>query len=609
MLTFLDFQPTVYGSIKFTRDPPMSFRDRHRLLDGIYNSYPDPTLVMAEDMGEIALKVGLFMEEVLAWFKDEKSRRAELANNRPQIQVPTCRFPPSPESIRGLREVSSASSLYNSTSPATPSQPLDVLSPRPIPSEDKKMLAPPKPKRGRPPKTHIKTESEHSSPDSKRKKISIKYPCVDCRNFASSERYAEHINRTHFPESVWECPKTNPNTGKPCMNSTTNPNYRPFYRIDNFANHLRAEHRCSNSEVDELKNSCKFEVFDFFHKICGFCDKALESRDESIKHIKEHFRHASQERDPPTDLGVSLWKEKCVSEHRLQIGVHYRRSQASIPDLMSVDHGHDHDGHDGENGGLGGGSSERDSNNSNHDSSNSPSNSSAHDHGDDMGGYSGEGCSDSQTCDNLDHQSDDNNHSHGCEHSEDEPSGEDCSGVSNYKHSLDASFYQCQNSPLVSPKIECSESQDLDSISSLPFPSYDDMRPDSQEHTATRSEFHDERTGLRTIARTRQPRKLTTKEDANFHCHVKGCEKLFGRSYNFKAHVETHASHEYPFPCPLKDCDKKFVRKTDLQRHHQSVHMKQRNHRCDYCSRYFAREDTLRKYDLTVFLQKRIYTN
>ncbi|KAL3421945.1 epithelial zinc-finger EZF protein [Phlyctema vagabunda] len=105
------------------------------------------------------------------------------------------------------------------------------------------------------------------------------------------------------------------------------------------------------------------------------------------------------------------------------------------------------------------------------------------------------------------------------------------------------------------------------------------------------------RRGSSTAARTRQPRKLTTKEEANFQCEVKGCGKLFGRSYNYKAHMETHdASREYPFPCLVKDCTKKFVRKTDLQRHHQSVHMKQRNHRCDYCSRFFARKDTLRRH-------------
>lgn len=94
----------------------------------------------------------------------------------------------------------------------------------------------------------------------------------------------------------------------------------------------------------------------------------------------------------------------------------------------------------------------------------------------------------------------------------------------------------------------------------------------------------------------RAPRKLTTKEDANFQCDVRGCGKLFSRSYNFKAHLETHDERrEYHFPCQVDGCAKKFVRKTDLQRHHQSVHMKERNHKCDYCGRMFARKDTLRR--------------
>jgi hypothetical protein len=107
---------------------------------------------------------------------------------------------------------------------------------------------------------------------------------------------------------------------------------------------LKGEHDCSASEIVELKKTCKFEVLDFFHKICGFCDKTLESRNESIEHIKDHFRHTSQEPNPPTDLGVSLWKEKCGSEHKLQLGVHYRRSQASKPNLMNIDHDYDRDG-------------------------------------------------------------------------------------------------------------------------------------------------------------------------------------------------------------------------------------------------------------------------
>jgi hypothetical protein len=162
--------------------------------------------------------------------------------------------------------------------------------------------------------------------------------------------------------------------------------------------------------------------------------------------------------------------------------------------------------------------------------------------------------------------------------------------ASSYPGSLEATFYHDQDWS----RGEYSNHHDLPSISSLPIPQYG-SRSESQDRASSGSQ--DQRRTPSTIARTRQPRKLTTKEDANFQCHVKGCGKLFGRSYNFKAHMETHdATREYPFPCPLKDCNKKFVRKTDLQRHHQSVHMKQRNHRCDYCSRNFARKDTLRRY-------------
>lgn len=158
--------------------------------------------------------------------------------------------------------------------------------------------------------------------------------------------------------------------------------------------------------------------------------------------------------------------------------------------------------------------------------------------------------------------------------------------ASSYPGSLETTFYQDSGWS----KIEYTAQDQLPSISTLPIPLYD-RRSESQERSPAGS--LDQRRGP---VRTRT-RKLTTKEDANFQCHVKGCGKLFGRSYNFKAHMETHdAGREYPFPCPLKDCTKKFVRKTDLQRHHQSVHMKQRNHRCDYCSRYFARKDTLRRY-------------
>ncbi|KAL2135598.1 hypothetical protein VTI74DRAFT_7745 [Chaetomium olivicolor] len=109
--------------------------------------------------------------------------------------------------------------------------------------------------------------------------------------------------------------------------------------------------------------------------------------------------------------------------------------------------------------------------------------------------------------------------------------------------------------------------------------------------------LHDARRQYRVARPKRAPRRLTTKEEANFQCEVKGCGKLFSRSYNFKAHMETHdEKREYPFPCQVPDCNKKFVRKTDLQRHHQSVHLRERTHKCDYCGRMFARKDTLRRH-------------
>ncbi|KAH0542018.1 hypothetical protein FGG08_003567 [Glutinoglossum americanum] len=96
-------------------------------------------------------------------------------------------------------------------------------------------------------------------------------------------------------------------------------------------------------------------------------------------------------------------------------------------------------------------------------------------------------------------------------------------------------------------------------------------------------------------ARIRKRRTMTSANEANHECHV--CGKLFGRSYNFKAHMETHdPGRAYPHVCDYKDCGKKFVRKTDLTRHQQSVHIKQRNYQCGLCGNLFARKDTLRRH-------------
>ncbi|KXH51410.1 hypothetical protein CSIM01_13820 [Colletotrichum simmondsii] len=58
----------------------------------------------------------------------------------------------------------------------------------------------------------------------------------------------------------------------------------------------------------------------------------------------------------------------------------------------------------------------------------------------------------------------------------------------------------------------------------------------------------------------RAPRKMTSFADAQYQCQVAGCGKLFSRSYNYKAHLDTHDDkREYPFPCPVADCNKRHM--------------------------------------------------
>ncbi|KAK3716206.1 hypothetical protein LTR37_006651 [Vermiconidia calcicola] len=68
----------------------------------------------------------------------------------------------------------------------------------------------------------------------------------------------------------------------------------------------------------------------------------------------------------------------------------------------------------------------------------------------------------------------------------------------------------------------------------------------------------------------RQKRCYTKPEDAS--CFCEKCGKLFQRTYNLKAHMETHdPQRSAPHACEYTGCDKKFVRRTDLLRHEQSA--------------------------------------
>lgn len=74
------------------------------------------------------------------------------------------------------------------------------------------------------------------------------------------------------------------------------------------------------------------------------------------------------------------------------------------------------------------------------------------------------------------------------------------------------------------------------------------------------------------------------------------CGKGFARNYNYKKHLETHVEDRpKPHVCYYADCLKGFVRKTDLDRHHKSVHLKAKDEKCSKCPAVFARKDTRRR--------------
>jgi serine/threonine protein kinase len=191
----------------------------------------------------------------------------------------------------------------------------------PTPSKDH-MSSPRTAKRGRPPKNKSLTPSVSPSPEAKRQKPSAKYPCTDCSNLFASDRWSEHVKRSHFPDHIWECQHMNGRTGKPCRDKV-------FFRQDNFVTHLKGEHGCTNEEISPFKTACKLPLVNFFHEECGFigCDDTFKNRDESIEHIKEHFRQFAQSSNPPEDLGASQWTHNCASKHTLKRGIHYLVTQ------------------------------------------------------------------------------------------------------------------------------------------------------------------------------------------------------------------------------------------------------------------------------------------
>lgn len=100
----------------------------------------------------------------------------------------------------------------------------------------------------------------------------------------------------------------------------------------------------------------------------------------------------------------------------------------------------------------------------------------------------------------------------------------------------------------------------------MPSPHFDDSDPYAHSGRPVRRRAF----SSADVLEDRKKRSYTKPGDAK--CSCEQCGKLFQRTYNLKAHLETHDPHRVqPHTCAFEKCNKRFVRRTDLLRHQQSV--------------------------------------
>jgi hypothetical protein len=78
--------------------------------------------------------------------------------------------------------------------------------------------------------------------------------------------------------------------------------------------------------------------------------------------------------------------------------------------------------------------------------------------------------------------------------------------------------------------------------------------------------------GLDAVAQVARVRKRVRKDPSSakrYPCHI--CKFVFNRSYNLRAHLETHQPNREKVLCPYIGCQEAFSREHDLGRHIASV--------------------------------------
>jgi serine/threonine protein kinase len=159
------------------------------------------------------------------------------------------------------------------------------------------------------------------------------YPCLECGKSCPADRWYDHLVRVHFPECVWICG---------CKESKDMDIQKLWPRLDNFLKHLVDKHGHTRSPAaDALMKSRGIEVIGCYHHICGFCETPLQSRQNSLDHIKDHLENGLQ---------FENWTHLCSSNHDLRSQI-----RADLNGYADIDNGSKRGLGNDENGGDGNG--------------------------------------------------------------------------------------------------------------------------------------------------------------------------------------------------------------------------------------------------------------
>ena len=91
---------------------------------------------------------------------------------------------------------------------------------------------------------------------------------------------------------------------------------------------------------------------------------------------------------------------------------------------------------------------------------------------------------------------------------------------------------------------------------------------------------------------SRRVRRHSGNSERRYFCSV--CNRACDKKYNLREHEKIHdPTRVSQFVCPRQGCGKRLGRKTDVKRHVQSVHEKEKKFACDKCFKRFDRKDTL----------------